>query len=152
MRINNGSLVRKSTTSLIIAIMVLPIIASSSSGTLPGTYNNNGVILSITAGAGIIFDPTPNVGFGYEVLVYNYGGETVNASYYAVYYNHLYKFNDTDSFRVLPGYINGGGCFISGVTLSPILVHLEAANETLTRTGFVVMGFVVFLTRESGHM
>jgi len=131
--------------------MVSPIIASSSSRTLPSPHNNGGVVLSITAGAGVIFDPTPNVGFGYEVLVYNYGGKTVNASYYAIYYIHQHKFNDSESFRVLPGHINGAGCFISGVTFSPIIVHLEAANETLTRMGFVVKGFVVFLTRESGH-
>ncbi|MEM1513439.1 MAG: hypothetical protein QXW78_00175 [Candidatus Thermoplasmatota archaeon] len=117
---------------------------------LPSTFQkiSPDIELHIRAGVNRPAYREDDYGFGYGVDVYNRRNEPVTAFYYATYYTISGKRNDSETFVVPPGLGSGRDRFCFSAILSPIKVHLEAGGKEKTREGFVVFGFVVFLTNE----
>ncbi|MEM1513481.1 MAG: right-handed parallel beta-helix repeat-containing protein [Candidatus Thermoplasmatota archaeon] len=113
-------------------------------------YVNEGsnVELYISAGINSAVYEENDYGFGYVVGVYNGRNETIIASYYVNFSVIGKESNHTGAFDIPPHTIIGlGEAFF--ITFSKIKIHLEAGGKEKTREGFVIFGFVLFLTNGS---
>lgn len=105
------------------------------------------VELYIGAGINSELREEKDYGFGYVIGVYNGKNEAINASYYVIFNVMGREHNQSDEFDIPPHMIMGEAFFI--ITFSKIKVYLEAGGKEKTRKGFVVMGLVIFSTKES---